>query len=342
MTLTDIEVRYLEPREYPVLTAFYRRWLPNGERVAAMFEWRADHPDESGGNAPLGAFAGTTLVGTVNTNPAAMHGMDRHQDATWYADTIVAPEARGRGVARSLVVRATEGPPLLLAKGSNRKMYALRTGVGFVDVPNDGYLILPLTARSESENRSLRLAAPVLLAASKLRRRRARSGSMELRTIRSFGGGYDALLDRMRAEPYLTPVKRSAYLNWRYADHPLRTYHVIEAADGAGLRGAVVLRAPGADEAQAWVVDVLAPLTDGDAVDTLLEAARGWAVEQGAESMRTFATSVHARRRLRRAGFLPTGSTPHFTYYVRSAPAEILPPAADWNTWHGDSDNEVY
>ena len=221
-------------------------------------------------------------------------------------------------------------------------MYRLRRSVGFVDVPNDRYLLRPLRPFSAAERVGLRMSLPALHLASAIRSRRGGAADLEFRPIERFGVWYDDLSERLRDEPYYGAIKTAQYLNWRYIDNPVRRYVAIEGHVRGEPVGAFVVRAPADSGPTFWLVDVLAPLTDDRLAAALLWRCLTWARSCGADTIRTFATSRRARRQLANVGFLAIGSSPHFTYFANAVPTDVLPPGVDWNFWHGDRDNEFY
>lgn len=340
MTPPEITVRPFGRDEENVLLEFYRHHLEAGDRVATLYHWRG-HDSASGGSRPVGAWSGDELLGTVNVVPLGLLGYGNHWRACWQQDSIVSAAARGKGVGRALVMSALGNWPVVLAKGTSEAMYALRKSAGFIDVPDDTYLLKVLRPFARNGGLKRRLLTPAVYLRGLLAYVRRHRSRLECRLLDSFGPFYDGLAARLKDRPYLTPFKPASYLNWRYRTCPVRTYEIVEALSGAGPVGAVVLRLPVPQDPDAWLVDVLADPGDDDVMATLLWAAIDTARSLRVPVLRAFASSPSVRVSLRRAGFMNTRSTPHFTFLPGSSGRDI-PDAAAWNFWHGDGDVELY
>ena len=84
-------------------------------------------------------------------------------------------------------------------------------------------------------------------------------------------------------------IRDDAFLNWRFIDHPRRTYHVLGVRDGEGvLRGtAVVFVGDWVMPGQAVLVDWLVPPDELDVGRALLDGARAIARGGGARALTT-------------------------------------------------------
>jgi hypothetical protein len=96
---------------------------------------------------------------------------------------------------------------------------------------------------------------------------------LEVREVPRFDAGADALFERLKTGHRLTLVKDAAYLNWRFADHPTRSYRLLECRDGERLRGLAVdtvgdFRRP----RTSFVLELLVDPADTDALTALLAA----------------------------------------------------------------------
>lgn len=99
-----------------------------------------------------------------------------------------------------------------------------------------------------------------------------------------------------------TIMRDEAYLQWRYARHPVHRYESFVADDGAGPHGLLVVRtADVGGRRVAAVMEALAP--EERTVVRLLRYARTWARERGARAAVCLATTLSAGAALR-AGFV--------------------------------------
>jgi GNAT superfamily N-acetyltransferase len=336
------EVRFSEigPGEHPLLFELYSTTLPNAERIRALYLWRLNGEEASGGIRTVVARTDAMIVGAISLVPLHVGLRGARVSGAWHVDTVVAASHRGRGIARKLVDISAEGLPLVAAKGTQPVMYALRKDMGFQDVPRSNYLLRALSPVSLSGSLRKRLAVLLFYVVSRFRRANLRASSLRTRTISRFATDFDPLCARIVRGDEATPVKDSRYLNWRYTECPGRSYLIVRAEDAEGrLRGAAVIRPNAGPYLDGWLVDMIVEVDDREAQHALLNTCFQELRRRKASCVRTFATSPTVRRCLRERGFLDTGVTPRFTYRGGSPLASLE--GAAWNFWHGDSDTEL-
>jgi len=240
---------------------------------------------------------------------------------------------RGRGVGRRLVDAAAAPYVVAMAKGTAPGMYRLRRRAGFEEVPGANYLVAIVGNRTRGSRRR-RLAFPAVHALSAFRRVGRRAG--ELHRVTHFDGRFDDLAEAMVDAPEWTPVKTSAYLEWRYRDCPEREYLILAAPGTREPGGAVVVRMDHTRR-EGYLVDALYDPRNQALGHLLVGGALRVFSREGITAVWTLATSRPARRVLRAWGFLPTRRTPHFTFRSRDVDLRT-----GCNIWHGDGDAELY
>lgn len=334
----DVELRRLGPEEKDRLFAFYRQTMDSAERVIALYEWRLSGRPDSGGVDTFVAVIEGRIVGAMNAAPIRLSSEGELLEAAWQQDSIVHPNARGRGIGSRLVSYAAAQTPIALAKGTVEPMYRLRKKAGFADVPRDTFLLRPTTPLPGSNASSKRR---VLFPALWLAGRIASNVPTGLETteIARFDASFDGLAETLAERTELRVYKPSGYLNWRYFNCPVRSYRVYAAVRGGEPAGAIVLRTDEDRRRDEWIVDLVVDETDSFLVQALLNVALRVTAGSPAPAVRTFATSPRLRRLLVLRGFVPTSETPRFTYHL-SVPGSTSP-AGCWNFFHGDGDTEL-
>ncbi len=106
--------------------------------------------------------------------------------------------------------------------------------------------------------------------------------AIETRLVPRFSARTDDLWSACRSEFKAAIVRDSAYLNWRYADHPGVEYTLVEAREvtTGTLRGVLVLREDGWSPQTACISDWLVPTGDEEVELALLHRAREFAASR--------------------------------------------------------------
>ena len=330
----------LKSEEIVPLLAAYAKWLPDGVRVGEMFAWRRAGEPASGGICPAIAKLDGHIIGAVSavSAQAVLRGLPVR--AVWQQDSVVAPQARGKGVGKLLVAEAAKGAELVLAKSTTPPMYALRKSVRFEDVPDRTFRVRVLSPRVAGGVLK-RLAYGGLWLRNHLLRVDNAPTSLVVQRTKHFDTAFDQLASRVVALDEIGLVKTSAYLNWRYVGVPGRSYVLLRADDAMRLRGAAVLRLPASAGGRGWLVDLVCPSEDREAVDALVSAAVRELAAAGAADVKTFASSSRICAHLSRRGFFTTSETPQFTYRAETEEVRRALEGIIWNFWWGDGDSEL-
>jgi len=254
------------------------------------------------------------IVGQSCVMLVPMQLLGRSHTAGWGCDLFVAPEWRGRGVARRLQasVHAATEVHLSLNMAAETRHLKLELGDALLDpIP-----VYELTVRYEAsairqvlEQRFSALRAGYLMSGtSKLlaaiastsagwkqsRRGRHPDPSIRLLEGKEFGREHDELWSRVAGSFRSAIERRTPYLDWKYLRQPHLTYRILEAWRGEVLAGFVVFRTSRAPEAACGrIVDVVADPRDQEAVAALIVRAVNSLLEEGCPRVRV-ATSVSA------------------------------------------------
>jgi GNAT superfamily N-acetyltransferase len=321
---------------------FYRRSLPAGDRVWSYCLWRQNGAPASGGIETYAVFDGERIVGATNCVPVSLGCRGHRIQAAWQQDTVVDPAMRGKGVGRALVEASSEAYEMVISKGTLPAMYALKRGLGFQDAKNVEYLIRVLDPSPPAASLRRRILFPLLHTTARMRDRHADPDGLHVQPVTRFDAAFDAFAARKVEQNELSPLKSSAYLNWRYLNCPTRTYQCFRVDEGDQLRGAVVLRVnddPGGD---AWLVDIIVQPGDIASSRVLLHHVIAELSRTGAACVRTFATSTGVRRALFQCGFFSTQDSPRFTFRLRQSSSRFAELAShSWHFCHGDGDTEL-
>ena len=136
---------------------------------------------------------------------------------------------------------------------------------------------------------------------------------LESRLVERFDEGADTLWDRCSEDIELGVVRNMRHLNWRYADHPIRRYRLIEVRETSTglLRGIGVTRFGGMADDAVLLVDWLVPTDDDDAAHCLLCACAKHAAELDAGAVTAwFPEGIQWFRHFQLNGFIVQPS-PH-------------------------------
>ncbi len=185
--------------------------------------------------------------------------------------------------------------------------------------------------------------------------RPGRHANLRITTAQACDQSFDARFDALwaaAAPAAIAVVRDAAYLNWRYAQQPLRGYTTITAERDGRLAGYVVLSSRDiAQHGTLALVEWLVMPGEEATAHALLAASRSHALALGCSQLHCWMLPQHAFyvRALQRAGFvywpwrcLP-GALRHTTpFIIRRQPGAALQPdpaqIANWYLTMGDHD----
>ncbi len=148
---------------------------------------------------------------------------------------------------------------------------------------------------------------------------------------------FDRFWERVRTlYPVLANRERKA-LQWRYFEHPTRTYTLYRAMEKGEMTGYVVLRKVDLLEMNsAVIVDLLA--MEGDVVTALVKKGIEHSRAEGADLLGMMVPEPHPYcRSLKRSGFLSSLKAFHFMIFPHGKEDRLLNPKSWYVNW-GDTD----
>jgi Acetyltransferase (GNAT) domain len=256
-------------------------------------------------------------------------------------DMMVAPELRSRGGMRSLVDAF-----LSSAHGFDVRMnFPNERAAELMQRYGGGRVLGSIQQWTRWAERGTSLPAPARLALTGSTRLRARIATLRppalaVEDLREPGAEVDELARDAGAFCRCIRIRDSAYIRWRWLEHPMRSWRVRAVRTGSGLRGYAV--SGPAEEAYGrigLVVDLLA--RDEAATRALLLDAFDALAAEGCASVVCDCLDPRpwAKRAMSRAGFVPRQHGPRvlagaLSDSVGSAPEGL----ASWYLTLGDTD----
>jgi GNAT superfamily N-acetyltransferase len=292
---------------------------------------------------------GDRIVGHNGAIPVRLKIGPDERLAAWLVDTMVLEEYRGLALGSRLMVEAHAELPLALSLGQTEQMRQIQFQLGWAEVAplrTAQLLIRPERVLKGKLPAPLAQAAGWGLRASDAARGLWRPGRrVEVRPVDRFGVQHDRLWEAMARDVGCAVVRNASYLNWKYVDQPGQEFLKLELADADVVLGVVILMFRKADAHyrydRAFLVDIVAPLSDDWLLLALVWAAREQASQRGADALVCYYTDRRLARALRKAGFL--ARDPERFLLVRADPPDpdhrrrLLSPDA-WFVTQGDSD----
>jgi hypothetical protein len=334
-------IEILRPEEKNNLFEFYRENLTSGEEVIEYYNWRDLSDLQISSNRTVIAKFENKIVGTLNSVPVSIQAGERLIKAAWQGDTIVKQEMRGKGIAKTMLEKASDGYELVLAKGSSNPMYNLRKSVGFTDVINSNYLIKVLTPLKRKDTVKRRFGYFVYFFIS-ISRKPVLALNSTFEEISGFDSLSDDFFRTLNNDNSLQIEKSRQYLDWRYPKCPQNNYKIVSLSISGKKRGAIILKLNRTKGESLWLVDLLCNVEDQECIKSLLWTAFRYAKLNNSSDIRIFSTCSKLRKVLFKYGFNNTMFTPHFTYRCIDRKIEEIIRDKEWIFFHGDGDVELY
>jgi hypothetical protein len=184
-----------------------------------------------------------------------------------------------------------------------------------------------------------------LRAATALRDALRSRSTLTVEEIPDFAADHDRLWQEMAATVVCTVKRDASYLNWKYVRQPGQNFVRLQLRDGDRVRAVAILGLRQPDEAykyrRAFLVDVVAPLTDSELLNDVARAAIDAAARAGADALSCMHISAPLSAALKNAGFRMR--TPERHLLVRPADLDdasrrAVLSARSWFVTQGDSD----
>jgi GNAT superfamily N-acetyltransferase len=298
----------------------------------AIFDWQFHGNPDSDGSPPF-------LLGTVDGEIVAMNGFMpakvRYRGApargSWSCDTYVSSSFRGQGFGKELIRRVSSWAPVMLGYGISDMSDPIFDKQGWELQPTK--LLFFYVSEPGLKGVFKDLATQ---AAARIRGLQGRAPRVEIaRQDEDFGAELDELWARC-AGGYSNAIERSsAYLNWKYRQHPVKKYAWYAAREGGRLRAILVGRH---SRKASVLVDYCGPADALDLMSGLVVEATADMAERGTMRVQCETTHEPLLAALSRSGFIGSRYRPRFR--VRTdQPAD--PPAEGWLLMPGDSDGDM-
>jgi GNAT superfamily N-acetyltransferase len=346
LTMADID-RY-RPEDRRQVEALYRRVFGPDAADANRLRWDWQYrrnPNGPSANPPIWlAREGTTVIGQYGTMPVRLSLGGREIDAAWGMDVMVAPERQRQGVGDQLFRTWDRQVGAALGLGPSDASAHLFHKLGWPDAGVVPCLVKPLSRRALRRPTwpigVNRFVSAVTLPWVRLVAR-ARPLQGEVRAVRSFGGEFTQLWERV-APRFAFAVRRdSPYLNWKYMQTPHVRYLAAVLERQGAAEGYVIYRHVHEPRGRATLlVDLFADPDNEAGVLTLLRWVDREARAADSDKIRTFALNAAFRRLLRKSGYYAVKSSMGLVAKINAVP---VPPTFcdDTDAWHvtlGDSD----
>ncbi len=290
-----------------------------------------------------------SIVGHNGAIPVRVRIGNEERLSAWLVDTMVLEEYRSQAVGARLMLEAHEDLPFALSLGQTEQMRAIQLRLGWEQIAplqTAQLLIRPERVLKGKLPGAAALAAGLGLRASSAMRdvwKPRKTGTV--RKINLFGEPHDELWTLMARDITCAVRRDASYLNWKYVDQPGQDFLRLELSDANGVRGVVVCMFREPDDVykycRAFIVDLVAPLSDGRVMSDLIQVAVDAAAARGADALLCLHVNPLLTTALRQAGFRLR--QPSRFLLVRPGPLEgrdreNLLAAAGWYVTQGDSD----
>lgn len=280
-------------------------------------------------------------------------GEEQHRTG-WFVETMALESVRGRTAGPAVIMKAKQELPFNLSLGQTEPMRNLQFRLGWQQVAPLPTYVLPLNPNrilaQKLPSRGLRPLASLGLHAIQRAKRTAstagrRIGALDVKTVERFGERHDRLWEEARKDLVCSVVRDTSYLNWKYIEQPGQDFLPLEIIDDHGVRAVAVLSLSEPNSVyryrRAYLVDLVAPLSDRTAVAAAFEAARHAALERDVDLLAFDVINRRLQRMAKRYGFLEREPT-RFLLISPEGLAEttqrVVLGAENWYITRGDSD----
>jgi GNAT superfamily N-acetyltransferase len=249
----ELDIGFYQPGDEEGILDLFHRTFPKIPREMEDWLWEYQRNPFA---SPLIALARANgkVVGQEAYFAVPMKASSSRLIGGQSVDTMVDPICRGQGVFKKLVLATfQEGArrkiPLYYGFPNRNSYHGYIQRFGWVEVGKVARLLKVLDLGAALQARlpwptlaSLigTLAKPLLWAYFSGRGKRENSFSLE--PIQRFEADTDRLWQSLRERYSYTVEKESAYLNWRYLDHPSAGYKAWALRESSTLRGFAITR----------------------------------------------------------------------------------------------------
>lgn len=266
----------------------------------------------------------------------------------WLCNIMVAPEARGRGIA-SAIIRAIEAEhPYCAVTGANNASIGLTTSLGWQqqpDLPRYVRIVRPAYYLSRALRRfSPRETARDIAIASRCRRSRPAvqctlsEGNYDIRRLESFDERVEVLYQRLRPQFSFMGDRTADALNFRFLQHPVIQTCAFQSLRDREALGYIVIAAAHRDgERVGLILDWLFDESRPNEGSQLLSIALQKLKSAGVHRVETWVASAKMHRLLEDAAFrrwpggIQWATNPKVSALISSSEGSFLLSRADSN-----------
>ncbi|MGD6871009.1 GNAT family N-acetyltransferase [Sutcliffiella horikoshii] len=240
-----MNIRRYKETDLPQIQSLFQKVFKH-ERSDRAWKWKFSDTPEELNPWILVCEDGGEIIGHISlwVHDAYIDG--KKNKIGLRVDTMVDPDARGKGVYQKL-------NNLLLEE-------AKKDGIAFLygfPAPKAKELFIKYTDASHLLNvpRYVRIQKPISLLASKVKplkiakpldklfsvvRAPKYKFNLESREINKCGGDFDELAERCRSLSKALLVRNASYLNWRFVNHPEKDYKIQAIFEAGQMKGYIV------------------------------------------------------------------------------------------------------
>ena len=350
--------KWLEPEIFSFQQSAYPDRLP--EQIPDRWTWTFLGSAAQAGTLPMVWIYRKNDTIVAHQGAIAVRVMlgANEQTSGWFVETMAADEVRGKAIGPMLVKKALEELPFNLSMGQTAQMRELQFALGWQAVGCVPEFVSVVGGKFDLAGRLpeplARIGATLLTQWHGWMRRRAKAkvkrDLYEFSRLTALGGEHDELWRRMRASLTFSVIRDSNYLQWKYLARPHSDLQLFELRSNGVVQGMAVLKLRPPSSAYSYtrgfITDVVADLSDQDALTTLVCSSVEQCRKDGAQSVVCCASEPRLRAVLKQCGFLEREPRYHF---LLAAPADDpryesskLLVLDNWFLTIGDSDADEY
>jgi hypothetical protein len=299
----------------PAIFEFHEKAWPHRAAHLVPARWRWMYVDSARrlGQEPLVWLhrAAGSIVGHMGSIPVDVKLGPEVRRTAWLVETMVLEAYRSQAIGSRVMVESQSDMPFALSLGQTAEMREIQLRLGWHQVAP--LQVAQLLIRPEHVLKG-KLPAPAtwavglaLRAANKMRELRRPSSRLDTRVLARFEARHDRLWDTAARDLTCAVVRDASYLNWKYVDQPGQDFLRLEFGDGHDVKAVAVwmFREPGGGYKyrRAFLVDLVAPLSDEVLLLQVLQGACAAAAARGADSLLCMHTDARLTRALTTFGF---------------------------------------
>ena len=251
------------------------------------------------------------VVAHMGAIPVRLKVGEAQFPTAWFVDTMVLEEYRPQALGSRLMVEAHNDQPFGLSLGQTAEMRAIQCRLGWKQVAplqTAEFLVRAGNVLKGKLPAPFAWAAGLSVDASMALLRRLRpTRRLDVRTIDRFDERHDRLWNEASRDLATAVVRDASYLNWKYVDQPGQDLLRIEILDGGEVKAVAVWMFRDRDAnyryRRAYLVDLVAPLSDPALMRDIIANACVTPMEAGADALLCLHVNARLTRALRGCGF---------------------------------------